>query len=80
MELTLSYVQSNNPLKEGWKIQIGDRYAYLTPGEVLEFIAALMMSESEVKDRLSWLKTEEEHKYIDNLYENYISKLKVDER
>ncbi|MCS7317214.1 MAG: hypothetical protein NZZ41_02675 [Candidatus Dojkabacteria bacterium] len=76
MEIKITYHESSNPLKEGWKVQINDRYAYLTPGEVLEFMAALMFSKNEAEERLSWLKTEEEHNYIDSLYQNYIQQLK----
>ena len=80
MELTLTYEESENPLKQGWKVQINDRYAYLSPGEVLEFIAALMLSNSELEDRLRWLKTEEEHKNIDSLYLDFIKKWKSETR
>lgn len=80
MELKISYESSDNKLKDGWKVELEGRYAYLSPGEVLEFLAAVMLSGDPIEYRLRWLKTEEEHQKIDSLYLEFVEKWKSETR
>lgn len=78
MELKISYETSENKFRDGWRVELEGRFAYLSPGEVLELLAAVMLSGDKLEDRLSWLKTESEHAYMNSIYEHYIKNFKLD--